>query len=219
MKKSATFLIVTILLITLTLNVYSQKEKLKSNDAKSREKQLSVKTRDSLKNLTDLKINELKRFLDRIADKSKSYNSRVPLINDALQLFLKNGENCFVEVTSLNQKGKKQRYKTRLYLNNLANLLYEKVTLEWYEINYVPKLTLRPDGKYEGVVTLYQKFTGKGKSKEFPDYVDVTKKNIQIIFEPQKAYKGDKVMIIWKAFLGDISVAETASTLEEIKKK
>jgi hypothetical protein len=66
------------------------------------------------------------------------------------------------------------------------------------------------DGRYYGIATVYQKFTGT-TSKEFGgrNYTDITKKNIQIVIEQLEEKVGDKVIKKWRLFLGDISVEAT----------
>ncbi len=37
-------------------------------------------------------------------------------------------------------------------------LNYDRVSIKWYDIHYISDLERQPDGRYVGVVTIYQRF-------------------------------------------------------------
>ena len=53
-------------------------------------------------------------------------------------------------------------------------LNYDQVTISWYDIHYISDLERQPDGRYVGVVTIYQRF--EGTSDDGLKYKDTTKK-------------------------------------------
>ena len=164
----------------------------------------------SVAELTDFKDKALRKtkalsnYISTVADKSKDETQRNKAIDLAVKLFM--GESNTVEVSSLNSKEPK-RYKIRAYLNKLKMLPYIKAKIEWYDMFFASNFTKRPDGRYEAVATIYQRFTGITDEDE--KYMDITKKNIQIIIEQKEIKTGDIVEQVWEVFLGDIKVEET----------
>ena len=67
-------------------------------------------------------------------------------------------------VSSLRRK-KVRYYKVRDYFERLMQLNYDKVKIEWYNIQYISDLVKQPDGRYVGVITIYQKFEGTTNPK------------------------------------------------------
>ncbi len=111
-----------------------------------------------------------------------------------------------IGVSSLNRK-KVRYFKVRQYLTHLMTLNYDRVNIDWFNIQYVSDLQKQPDGKYVGVITIYQKF--EGVTKEGLKYVDTTKKDITVYVE-RKTTQIDGMQIgFWDVMLGDIRVKET----------
>jgi hypothetical protein len=63
------------------------------------------------------------------------------------------------------------------------------------------------DGRYIGVITIYQRF--EGVTKEGLKYVDTTKKDITIYVERKKTQIQGIEVSFWDVLLGDIRVKET----------
>jgi hypothetical protein len=150
------------------------------------------------------KTNALSNYISTIANKSFDDTQRDQAIDQAVKLFM--DENCIVEVSSLNNT-KIDRFKIRVYLRKLKALPYSKVTIEWFDIFYASNFKKRPDGKYEAVATIYQRFTGA--TAEGGKYEDITKKNITIIIDRVQIAVGGTYETYWDIFLGDIKVEET----------
>jgi hypothetical protein len=124
----------------------------------------------------------------------------------ACGLFL--NEDARVEVSNI-RTGGKNKYKIRDYLNRLLikSGQYDKVQIEYANINYASKFKKGPDGNYYGSVTFVQKFEG------FVDgnlvYADKTKRNMTIVLKHyEKAVNGENVSG-WDVYLDDIGVVET----------
>lgn len=79
-------------------------------------------------------------------------------------------------------------------------------------MHYVSNLRKGTDGRYYGIVTVYQKFTGY--SGDNIKYADVTEKNIEIVIDRIPKNVGGTTVNVWEVYLGNITVAETTSTNE-----
>jgi hypothetical protein len=121
----------------------------------------------------------------------------------AVELF---AEGSQIGVSSVSRKDIKY-YAVRAYFEHLMALNYDKVTIEWYNIQYISDLELQPDGRYVGVITIYQKFTGT--TSEGLRYEDTTKKDITIYVEKKQTQIGGRLVDFWDVLLGDIKVTET----------
>jgi len=86
-------------------------------------------------------------------------------------------------------------------------LNYDKVKIEWFNIQYISDLELQPDGRYVGVITIFQRF--EGTSDDGLIYKDVTKKDITVYVERKQTQIGGKLIGFWDVLLGDIRVVET----------
>ena len=146
----------------------------------------------------------LGNYIGIIADKSKPDVSRNKAIELAIKLFM--SEENKVQVSSLRSSVIKE-FPIRSYFNKLKLLTYSKVAVTWYDIFFASQFTKRPDGRYEAIATIYQRFEGRHKDGGY--YRDVTKKSIQIIIEQIEITKGTEVTKEWVVLLGDIKVEET----------
>lgn len=152
------------------------------------------------------KTAEFGRYLQNITSVSTNREAATKSINMACGLFL--NEDARVEVSNL-RTGGKNKYKIRDYLNRLLikSGQYDKVQIEYANINYASKFKKGPDGNYYGSVTFVQKFEG------FVDgnlvYADKTKRNMTIVLKHyEKAVNGENVSG-WDVYLDDIGVVET----------
>lgn len=101
-------------------------------------------------------------------------------------------------------------YKVRKYFERLMALNYDRVTISWYNIHYISDLERQPDGRYVGVVTIYQRFEGVSDDG-LMKYKDTTKKDITIYVERKKTQIAGRTVEFWDVLLGDIRVTETSS--------
>jgi hypothetical protein len=86
-------------------------------------------------------------------------------------------------------------------------LNYNKVKIEFYNIQYISDLERQPDGRYVGVITIYQRF--EGETEDGMKYVDVTKKDITVYVERKTTQVAGRTIGFWDVLLGDVRVAET----------
>jgi hypothetical protein len=86
-------------------------------------------------------------------------------------------------------------------------LNYDKVKISWFNIQYISDLERQPDGKYVGVITIYQRF--EGTREDGMKYMDTTKKDITVFVERKQTQIGGRLIGFWDVLLGDIRVSET----------
>ncbi|MBJ6110401.1 hypothetical protein JAO73_15360 [Hymenobacter sp. BT523] len=127
-------------------------------------------------------------------------------ISLACALFL--NDDSRVEVSNVNSDVR-NKYKIREYLNRLMlrSGQFDKVQIEYANVNYASKFKKGADGNYYGVVTFVQTFRGFVDDKVV--YGDVTKRNVTVVLKPyEKAVNGESVAA-WDVFLDDVGVVET----------
>jgi hypothetical protein len=152
------------------------------------------------------KTEEFSAYLQTITAVNTPRERAMKSIDMACNLFL--NEEARVEVSSTNSTTK-NKYKVRDYLNRLQfrSGQYDKIIIEYAEINYASEFKKGTDGNYYGVVTFVQKFRG------FVDgnvvYGDITKRNLTIVLRQyEKAVNGEAIES-WDVFLADLGVVET----------
>jgi hypothetical protein len=161
-------------------------------------KQFSKKAIDKTKEFTG--------YLQNISSVNESRETATKSINLACGLFL--NEEAQVEVSNVRMTVK-NKYKIRSYLNRLLlrSGQYDKIEIEYADINYASKFKKGADGNYYGVVTFVQKFQG------FIDgnmvYGDVTKRNVTIVLKHYEKNVDGEASAGWDVFLADIGVMET----------
>jgi hypothetical protein len=173
------------------------------NNFKLTAQELSEKRKAAVDSLALEKTRDLSKYISIIGNKSTSYSEAVRVIDRALELFAEGSE---IGVSSLYRKDVKY-YPIKKYLERLMALNYEKVEIKWYNIQYISNLERQPDGKYVGVITVYQRF--EGTTKEGMKYVDTTKKDITVYVERKETQIGGRSIGFWDVLLGDIRVSET----------
>ena len=149
------------------------------------------------------KVRDLSKYISIIGDKQTPWSEANRVIERTLELFT---DDAQMGVSSLNQKEVKY-YDIRTYLERLMALNYDKVTIEWFNIEYISDLERQPDGRYVGVITIYQRFEGRSGDKL--KYVDTTKKDITVYVERKQTQIGGRIIGFWDVLLGDVRVVET----------
>lgn len=187
-----------ILLLTILFSLVSAVSFAQSQPQLSKARKLAI---DSL---AMEKIRDLGKYISIVGDKETPWSEANRVIERTLELF---SEGAEIGVSSLSKKQIKN-YTIREYLERLMALNYDKVKIEWFDIQYISDLERQPDGRYVGVITIYQKF--EGRTEEGLVYKDVTKKDITVYVERKETQIGGRVIGFWDVLLGDIRVAETA---------
>ncbi|MEJ1238667.1 hypothetical protein WBG78_11085 [Chryseolinea sp. T2] len=166
---------------------------------------ISPARKQAIDSLALEKVRDLSKYISIIGSKKTPYSEAQRVMDRAEELFAPESE---MGVSSLNRK-EINYYKVRKYFERLIALNYDRVTISWYDIHYISDLERQPDGRYVGVVTIYQKF--EGTSDDGMKYKDTTKKDITIYVERKKTQIAGRTVEFWDVLLGDIRVSETSA--------
>jgi hypothetical protein len=164
---------------------------------------ISPERKRAIDSLAMEKIRDLGKYISIIGNKKTPFSEAKRVIDRTLELFV---EDARMGVSSLYRE-EIAYYGIREYLERLMLLNYDKVKIEWYNIQYISDLELQPDGRYVGVITIFQRF--EGSSDDGLVYKDVTKKDITVYVERKQTQIGGKLIGFWDVLLGDIRVVET----------
>ena len=166
---------------------------------------ISPERKQAIDSLALEKVRDLSKYISIIGSKKTPFSEAQRVMDRAEELFAPDSE---MGVSSLNRK-EISYYKVRKYFERLIALNYDKVTISWYDIHYISDLERQPDGRYVGVVTIYQRF--EGTSDDGMKYKDTTKKDITIYVERKKTQIAGRTVEFWDVMLGDIRVSETSA--------
>src|SRR6187431_405533 len=166
---------------------------------------ISPERKQAIDSLAMEKVRDLSKYISIIGNKKTAYSEANRVMDRAEELFAPGSE---MGVSSLNKK-EVNYYKVRKYFERLMALNYDRVKIEWYDIHYISDLERQPDGRYVGVITVYQRF--EGETDDGMKYKDTTKKDITIYVERKKTQIQGRVVEFWDVMLGDIRVTETSA--------
>ena len=165
--------------------------------------QLSKQRKAAIDSLAMEKIRDLSKYISIIGSKETPFSEANRVIERTLELFV---EDAQMGVSSL-YKEEIKYYRVRQYLERLMALNYDKVTIKWFDIQYISDLELQPDGRYVGVITIFQRF--EGTTEDGMVYKDTTKKDITVYVERKQTQISGRLIDFWDVLLGDIRVSET----------
>jgi hypothetical protein len=165
--------------------------------------EISEARKHAIDSLALEKVRDLSKYIAIIGNKATAFSEASRVMDRTEELFAPGAE---MGVSSLNRPGVRY-YKVRTYLEHLMALNYDRVTINWYDIHYISDLERQPDGRYVGIITIYQRF--EGSSKDVIKYRDTTKKDITIYVERKKTQISGRIIEFWDVLLGDIRVTET----------
>lgn len=166
---------------------------------------ISPERKQAIDSLAMEKVRDLSKYISIIGNKKTPFSESTRVMDRTEELFTPGSE---MGVSSLSRK-EVNYYKVRKYLERLMALNYDRVTIEWYDIHYISDLERQPDGRYVGVITIYQRF--EGQSDDGMKYKDTTKKDITIYVERKKTQIQGRTIEFWDVLLGDIRVTETSA--------
>lgn len=166
---------------------------------------ISPERKQAIDSLALEKVRDLSKYISIIGSKKTPYSEATRVMDRAEELFAPESE---MGVSSLNKK-EVTYFTVRKYFERLVALNYDRVTISWYNIHYISDLERQPDGRYVGVVTIYQRF--EGESDDGLKYKDTTKKDITIYVERKKTQISGRTIEFWDVLLGDIKVVETSA--------
>jgi hypothetical protein len=166
---------------------------------------ISPERKQAIDSLALEKVRDLSKYIAIIGNKKTAFSEATRVMDRAEELFSPGSE---MGVSSLSTK-EVAYFKVRQYFERLMALNYDRVTIKWYDIHYISDLERQPDGRYVGVVTIYQRF--EGESDDGMKYKDTTKKDITIYVERKKTQIAGRTVEFWDVLLGDIRVTETGA--------
>ena len=164
---------------------------------------VSPERKQAIDSLALEKVRDLSKYISIIGNKKTAFSEATRVMDRAEELFSPDSE---MGVSSLKSK-EVNYFKVRKYFERLMALNYDRVSIKWYDIHYISDLERQPDGRYVGVVTVYQRF--EGESDDGLKYKDTTKKDITIYVERKKTQIQGRIIEFWDVLLGDIRVTET----------
>ncbi len=164
---------------------------------------ISPERKAAIDSLALEKVRDLSKYISILGNQETPWSKAKDVIDRALELFM---DDAVMEVSSLYRK-KVSVYPIKEYLERLTRLNYAKVNITWFNIQYVSDLVKQPDGRYVGVITIFQKF--EGVTKEGLVYKDITKKDITVYVERKQTQIDGIPVGFWDVLLGDIRVKET----------
>ncbi len=166
---------------------------------------LSLQRKQAIDSLALEKVRDLSKYITIIGSKDTPWSEANRVIDRAEELFMDGSE---IGVSSL-LRPEINYYSVRKYFERLMRLNYNRVEIEWYNIEYVSDLQRQPDGTYVGVITIFQKFKGYDKEGRLV-YQDTTKKDITVYVKRKETQIGGRLIGFWDVLLGDIRVKETS---------
>lgn len=166
---------------------------------------ISPERKQAVDSLALEKVRDLSKYISIIGNKQTPFSEANRVMDRAEELFADDSE---IGVSSLNSK-EINYYNVRQYFERLMALNYDRVNISWYDIHYISDLERQPDGRYVGVVTVYQRF--EGTSDDGMEYKDTTKKDITIYVERKETQIQGATIEFWDVLLGDIRVTETTA--------
>src|SRR6187402_168761 len=167
--------------------------------------EISPQRKQAIDSLALEKVRDLSKYISIIGNKKTQFSEATRVMDRAEELFIPGSE---MGVSSLTSK-EVNYYKVRKYFERLMALNYDRVNIKWYDIHYISDIERQPDGRYVGVVTIYQRF--EGESDDGLKYKDTTKKDITIYVERKKTQIQGRTIEFWDVLLGDIRVTETSA--------
>ncbi len=150
------------------------------------------------------KTKQLNSYLKILCTKTYGYEEHNKALDQAIRLFI--NEDATVQVSSVTNDEIKS-YKIRQYLLRLKSLNYDRVEVEWTNVQYIDKLKKGVDGNYYGTVTLEQVFRGFRDGKVV--YEDVTKKSATVVLKAYEKSRDGTTAKMWDVMLSDIGVVYT----------
>ena len=170
------------------------------------QEELSFERKQAIDSLALEKVRDLSKYIKIVGSKETAWSEANRVIDRAEELFMNNAE---IGVSSISSN-KIKMYKVRPYFEHLMRLNYDRVEIEWYNIEYVSDLQRQPDGTYVGVITIFQTFRGYDKEGRLA-YKDTTKKDITVYVKRKETQIGGRMIGFWDVLLGDMRVKETAN--------
>ena len=168
--------------------------------------ELTFERKQAIDSLALEKVRDLSKYIKIVGSKDTPFSEANRVIDRAEELFMSDAE---IGVSSLSSN-QITYYRVRKYFEHLMRLNYDRVEIEWYNIEYVSDLQRQPDGTYVGVITIFQTFRGYNAEGDLT-YKDTTKKDITVYVKRKETQIGGRTIGFWDVLLGDMRVKETTN--------
>lgn len=155
------------------------------------------------------KTKDLNSYLKILCTKAYGYEEHNKALDQAVKLFI--SEDAVVNVSSINHDDIKT-YKIRQYLLRIKSLNYDRVEVEWTNVQYVEKFKKGIDGNYYGTVTFEQVFRGFMDGRVV--YEDITRKDGTVVLKAFEKVVDGNVSEIWDVLLSDIGIVYTKAQIK-----
>ncbi len=165
--------------------------------------EISPERKAAIDSLALEKVRDLSKYISIIGNKETPWSEANRVIERTLELFMP-GSQMGVSSLFLDEV---KYYGIREYLERLMQLNYDKVRIQWFNIQYISDLEQQPDGRFVGVITIFQRF--EGITGDQLVYKDTTKKDITVYVERKQTQIGGRLIGFWDVLLGDVRVTET----------
>ncbi|SEJ45160.1 hypothetical protein SAMN05192553_10410 [Cyclobacterium xiamenense] len=172
----------------------------------AQDESISPQRKQAIDSLALEKVKDLSKYISIIGSKETQFSEATRVMDRAEELFAPDAE---MGVSSINTN-EIAYYKIRRYFERLMALNYDRVNISWYDIHYISDLERQPDGRYVGVITIYQRFEGTSQEAGL-NYRDTTKKDITIYVEKKQTQISGRTIEFWDVLLGDVRVTETSA--------
>ena len=172
----------------------------------AQDESISPQRKQAIDSLALEKVKDLSKYISIIGSKETQFSEATRVMDRAEELFAPDAE---MGVSSVNTN-EVAYYKIRRYFERLMALNYDRVNISWYDIHYISDLERQPDGRYVGVITIYQRFEGTSQEAGV-NYRDTTKKDITIYVEKKQTQISGRTIEFWDVLLGDVRVTETSA--------
>jgi hypothetical protein len=190
--KKIQILFILFIGVVFTTSTYAQDE-------------ISPKRKQAIDSLALEKVRDLSKYISIVGNKETPFSEANRVIDRAAELF---ADGAQIGVSSLKRPAI-EYFGVRAYFEHLMALNYDKVKIQWYDIQYISDLERQPDGTYVGVITIYQRF--EGTTDDGLEYKDTTKKDSTVFVQKKETQIGGRIIDFWDVLLGDIRVAETTT--------
>ena len=174
--------------------------------AMAQEELIDFERKQAIDSLALEKVRDLSKYIKIVGSKDTPFSEANRVIDRAEELFMSDAE---IGVSSLSSN-QITYYRVRKYMEHLMRLNYDRVEIEWYNIEYVSDLQRQPDGTYVGIITIFQTFRGYDKEGNLA-YKDTTKKDITVYVKRKETQIGGRTIGFWDVLLGDMRVKETSN--------
>ena len=153
------------------------------------------------------KTRRLNQYISLISNKATPIMEANQAVSQAITLFI--GDSCIVQVSNVKRPQAVRDFYIRQYLENIKLLKYDRVEIEWVDINYVGEVRKGVDGNYYGTITFIQKFRGISDNRVI--YEDKTYKRVEVVLKTYGKNIMGSTQELWDVFLSNIKVDHTTS--------